>query len=220
MSVHLSLAAPDVAHLSVAAGDFEIGAGRSVPTVAAVLGLISVVVSVLARARLSGRFGGGSGRAGAIAALVLGTISLIVGGLHTANSAGGFGTGNGLAGAIIAMVLGLVGMVLGGLPLARSRPSGHHPPAHGRGTAPNSVASSAAAGRSRPGSPCWPARSAERHGRSNSAAQAWTAWTGEQRGRLPAAHHGQRARRLPARQRSAHGVAQEVLDMQSAPPHP
>ena len=102
----------------IAQVDIAIGSGRLLPTVAAVVGLIGVVVGGLALAR-SRR--AGNGRAGAIVAAVLGLISLVIGGLHTANSAGGFGTGNGLAGAIVAILLGLVGIVLGGLALARSR---------------------------------------------------------------------------------------------------
>jgi hypothetical protein len=100
--------------LLIAAGDTGIGSGRLVPTVAAVVGLIGVVLGGLALARSAGRFG-------AIAAGVAGLISVVVGGLHSANSAGGFGTGNGLAGAIVAMVVGLISMVLAGLALARSR---------------------------------------------------------------------------------------------------
>ena len=95
-----------------------IGSGRILPTVAAVVGLIGLVIGGLALAR-SRR--AGNGRAWAIVAALLGLISLVIGGLHTANSAGGFGTGNGLAGAIVAMVVGLVGMILGGLSLVRSR---------------------------------------------------------------------------------------------------
>lgn len=102
-----------------AAGGTGIGSGRLVPTVAAVVGLIGVVVGGLALS--AGRIGTGNGRRGAIAAGVAGLISVVVGGLHSANSAGGFGTGNGLAGAIVAMVVGLISMVLGGLALARSR---------------------------------------------------------------------------------------------------
>jgi hypothetical protein len=115
------LAAPATAHVSVAIAGYEIGVGRTVPTVAAVLGLIGVVIGGLARARSSGRIGVGNGRAGAVVALALGLISVGIGGVHAANSAGGLGTGNGLAGAILALVLGLVGMLLGGLVLARSR---------------------------------------------------------------------------------------------------
>jgi Family of unknown function (DUF6223) len=119
----VGLAAPAATHVSVAAGGYDIGSGRTVPTVAAVVGLISVVIGGLALARSTGRIGPGNRRARAIGALVLGLTSVIIGGLHAANSAGGFGTGNGLAGAIVALVLGLIGMVIGGLALARSRRS-------------------------------------------------------------------------------------------------
>jgi hypothetical protein len=98
-----------------------IGSGRLLPTIAAVAGLIGVVLGGLALARSAARIGTGNGRRGAIAAGGAGLISVVVGGLHSANSAGGFGTGNGLAGAIVAMVLGLIAMVLAGLALARSR---------------------------------------------------------------------------------------------------
>ena len=96
------------------AAGYELGVGRTVPTAAALLGLISVVIGALALSRRTWR-------AGIIVALVLGPISVLVGGIHGANAAGGFGTGNGLAGAIFAVVLGLAGTVLGGLALARSR---------------------------------------------------------------------------------------------------
>jgi hypothetical protein len=99
----------------IAAGDIGIGSGRLLPSVAAVVGLIGVVIGGLALARA------GNGRAGAIVAAVLGLISLVIGGLHAANSTGGFGTGKGLAGAIVAMAVGLISMVLGGLALARFR---------------------------------------------------------------------------------------------------
>lgn len=118
MSVLQVLAESATTHISTAAAGYELGVGRTVPTTAAVLGLISVVVGglALARARRTG-----NGRAPTIVALVLGPISVIIGGIHGANSAGGLGTGNGLAGAVFAVVLGLIGMVLGGLALARSR---------------------------------------------------------------------------------------------------
>jgi hypothetical protein len=121
MSVLHLLAAPAAAHVSVAAGGYELGVGRTVPTVAALVGLISVIVGWLA-ARSAGR--NGNKRARAIVASVAGLISVVVGGLHGANAAGGLGTGNGVAGAIIAVALGLAGMVLGGLALARSRSTG------------------------------------------------------------------------------------------------
>ncbi|SMD26971.1 DUF6223 family protein [Kibdelosporangium aridum] len=102
--------------VSITAAGYELGVGRTVPTVAALLGLTSVIFGGLALAR--------SRRTGMIVALVLGPISMIVGGVHGANAAGGLGTGNGLAGAIFAVVLGLIGVVLGGLSLARSRRTG------------------------------------------------------------------------------------------------
>jgi hypothetical protein len=109
MSVFL---APRSAY-DVVAGGYVLGTGRTVPTVLAVLGLVSVVVGARALFR--------SGRGAAAAALTLGSISAILGGVHAANAAGGFGTGNGLAGAVLAVVLGLGGLVLGALSLARSR---------------------------------------------------------------------------------------------------
>ena len=120
MSVLCALAVPTAASVSV--GGYDIGSGRLVPTVAAVVGLISVVTGGLALAR-SGRTGTGNGNGGARAtvALVAGLVSVVVGGLHAADSAGGLGTGNGLAGAVVAVVLGLIGAVTGGLALARSR---------------------------------------------------------------------------------------------------
>ncbi|MGW0231742.1 DUF6223 family protein [Actinopolymorpha singaporensis] len=124
MSVYHLLARPAAAHVSVAAAGYELGVGRTVPTVAMVLGLISVVVGGLALAR-SRRTSTGTGRNGAVVAVVLGLISAVVGGVHGANAAGGPGTGNGVLGVIVALVLGPIGMVLGGLTLARSRRTSH-----------------------------------------------------------------------------------------------
>lgn len=115
MSVHLLLTAPETAQVTVAAGGYVLGVGRTVPTVAAAVGLISVVVGGWALARTAGR------SAGSVVAMALGLLGVIVGGLHGANAAGGLGTGNGLAGAVIAVVLGLIGMALGGLALVRAR---------------------------------------------------------------------------------------------------
>lgn len=97
---------------SLAAG-YELGSGRLVPTVAALVGLASVVIGWWALRRRAANAGTG--------ALALGLVSTVVGGLHGANAAGGLGTGNGLAGAIFAVVLGVAGMVAGGLAVARSR---------------------------------------------------------------------------------------------------
>ncbi|MEV6228656.1 DUF6223 family protein [Saccharopolyspora shandongensis] len=120
MSVLLLPDAPAAAHIAAAIGGYDLGAGRAVPTTAAVIGLVSAVLGGLALKRT----GAGNRRAWAVAAVLLGPISAIVGGLHGANSAGGLGTGNGLAGAIVAVLVGVLGTVLGGLALARSRRSG------------------------------------------------------------------------------------------------
>ena len=109
---------------ALAAGVGGIGSGRLVPSVAAVIGLISVAVATRALTRRD-HAATGNRPPNAIVAGVMGLISLAVGGLHSANAAGGVGTGNGLAGAVVAMGVGLIGMVLSGLALARfRRPSG------------------------------------------------------------------------------------------------
>ena len=98
MSVFLPFVAPRSAYDVVGAGGYVLGTGRTVPTVLAVLGLVSVVVGARALFRSAHDTGRGA-----------------------ANAAGGLGTGNGLAGAVLALVLGLSGLVLGALSLARSR---------------------------------------------------------------------------------------------------
>jgi len=105
------------------AGAIGITNGRARALVAAVVGLISLVVGGLALARSAGRIGAGSGRAGAVVALVLGLIGMVLSVAHLGSSTGGFGAGSGRAGAIVALVLGLIGMNLSGLALARSRRS-------------------------------------------------------------------------------------------------
>jgi hypothetical protein len=105
-----------------AAGRTGIGSGRLVPTLAAVVGFIGIVLGGMALSRSGG--GIGNGRRRAFVAGPAGIISVAVGTLHAANSAGGFGTGNGLAGAIVAMSVGLIAIVLGGLVLARSHHAG------------------------------------------------------------------------------------------------
>ena len=108
-------------HLGFAV-DFTAGRARSM--VAAVVGLISLVIGGLALARSAGRIGNGNGRALAIVALAVGLIGVLLSVVHLGSSTG-FGTGGGRAGAIVALVLGLVGMTLGGLALARSRSTRH-----------------------------------------------------------------------------------------------
>ena len=100
---------------SYVAAEFTLGTGRTVPTVAAVVGLVGVVFGTLAVIRpLLFRVGGPI-------SIILGLISIFVGGLHAAYAAGGVGTGNGIAGAIVAAVLGLLGIALGTLAFFRSR---------------------------------------------------------------------------------------------------
>ncbi|MBB6670102.1 DUF6223 family protein [Cohnella nanjingensis] len=115
------LLVPAIASAEVTNGNIEYGyitPMRLRAIVAAVVGLISVVIGGLSLTR-SRRTG--NGRAGAIVAAVVGLIGIILAVLHLANSTGGFGTGNGRAGAIVAAVIGLIGIILAGLTLARSR---------------------------------------------------------------------------------------------------
>jgi hypothetical protein len=114
MSVLHLLAAPSPS--VVLAAGYELGTGRFVPTVAAVVGLAGLVIGGLALARP-----GRATTARITAALVAGLFSVVVGGLHAANAAGGLGTGNGLAGAVVAVALGLIGLAVASLALARSR---------------------------------------------------------------------------------------------------
>ena len=106
--------------LQPAASVYTMSSGRLGALVAALVGLIGVVIGALAL-RSAGRIGTGSGRLGAIVALVAGLIGMALGGLVVATADGGIGTGNGVGGAIVALVVGLIGTVLGGLALARSR---------------------------------------------------------------------------------------------------
>jgi hypothetical protein len=124
MSVLHFLAAPAAAPDSIAASVYTMSAGRLGAIVAALLGLIGVVIGGLALARPTGRFGTGNGRVGAISALAAGLIGMALGGLVVATSDAGIGTGNGRGGAYVALVVGLIGMALGGLALARSRRTG------------------------------------------------------------------------------------------------
>ncbi|MEU8300540.1 DUF6223 family protein [Micromonospora sp. NPDC048909] len=120
-------AAPAAAHSSLqpaAADAFTMSAGRLGASVAAVVGLIGVVIGGLALARPATRIGTANGRGGAVVALVAGLIGIVLGGLVVATSDGGIGTGNGRGGAFVALVVGVVGIVLGGLALARARRAG------------------------------------------------------------------------------------------------
>ncbi|MEU7745967.1 DUF6223 family protein [Nonomuraea sp. NPDC049158] len=119
-----ALAIPEAAHALVQpdpVSAYAMTAGRLWSLVAALLGLIGVVIGGLALARSAGRIGSGTGRRGAIVALVTGSAGVVIGGLVVAAAKGGPGTGYGIVGGYIALVVGLSGMILGGLALARSR---------------------------------------------------------------------------------------------------
>ncbi|MGK5558400.1 DUF6223 family protein [Actinomadura kijaniata] len=116
----VGLAAP-AAHASarpVAAGVYDLSAGRVGAIVAALVGLLGLAVGVRALVR-SAR--AGSGRNGAAVAVAAGVFGMALGGLVAATADGGLGTGNGLGGAYVALLVGLAGTVSGGLALARSR---------------------------------------------------------------------------------------------------
>ena len=97
--------------------------GRARANMAAIVGLISLVIAGLALARAAGHIGSGGGKIGAMVGLVTGLVAVVLSVVHLTSFTGGFGTGGGRAGAIVALVLGLLGMVFGGLALARSRRS-------------------------------------------------------------------------------------------------
>ncbi|MFC7447196.1 DUF6223 family protein [Rhodococcus daqingensis] len=122
----VAFAAPAVAHASVqpVAASYGMTSGRLGPTLAALVGLIGVVIGGLALARSAGRLGTGGGGRGAMAALVVGLISVVIGGVFAATADGGPGTGNGIVGALAAVLFGLIGTALGGLALSRSRRAG------------------------------------------------------------------------------------------------
>lgn len=93
---------------------------RLAASVAAVMGLLGVIVGGLALARSRT----GNGLRGGIVAVTTGLISVVLGGLVVATANGGLGTGNGLGGGVVALVLGLIGVVLGGWARVRARRTG------------------------------------------------------------------------------------------------
>ncbi|MFC6022031.1 DUF6223 family protein [Plantactinospora solaniradicis] len=68
------------------AGAATMSSGRLGATVAAVLGLIGVIIGGLALARPASRLGTGNGRGGAYVALVVGLVSIVLGGLALTRS--------------------------------------------------------------------------------------------------------------------------------------
>jgi hypothetical protein len=136
VSAHFGLAiAISVGCSTAAAADgqqagsvYTMSSGRLVAGVAAMTGLIGVVLGGLAL-RSTGRVGTGSGRLSASVALVLGLIGVALGGLVVTTAGGGVGTGNGFGGGVVALVTGLIGIALSGLAMAhRRRGAGHFSP--------------------------------------------------------------------------------------------
>jgi len=121
--VHLVLVA---ANLSEPAATTVMGVtpGRVWATIAAIIGLLGVVVGGMALRRAVRSTGPGDGRKGAIVAVVAGLIAVLNGALNLAVATGGPGTGNGVVGAAGALVLGLIAAGVGVLALARSRRAG------------------------------------------------------------------------------------------------
>ncbi|MBM0256127.1 hypothetical protein JNW89_04830 [Micromonospora sp. 4G55] len=118
-------ATPSAAHAlvqPVAVSSYTLTAGRLWSLVAALLGLVGVVIGGLALARSAGRIG--TGKRVAIVALAAGLAAVVIGGLVVAGADGGPGTGGGIVGGFVAVVVGLIAMALGGLGLARARRAG------------------------------------------------------------------------------------------------
>jgi uncharacterized protein DUF6223 len=100
---------------------YGLTARRLWASIAAMLGLLGVIVGGLALTRGAGRFGTAPERLAIVVALAAGLIAVINGGLNLAVATGGPGTGNGVVGGAAALVLGLAAVTLGGLGLARRR---------------------------------------------------------------------------------------------------
>jgi hypothetical protein len=92
--------------------------GRLGGSMAALVGLIGVVLGAvaLARARRTGKV-----LRGGTVALLAGLVAIALGALVVATAGGGLGTGHGFGGGIAALVLGSISAILGGLARARSR---------------------------------------------------------------------------------------------------
>ena len=100
---------------------YGLTARRLWATIAAMLGLLGVIIGGLALARRAGRLGTAPERLALIIAFAAGLIAVINGGVNLAVATGGPGTGNGVVGGAAALVLGLIALTLGALALARRR---------------------------------------------------------------------------------------------------
>jgi peptidoglycan/LPS O-acetylase OafA/YrhL len=107
----------------LAADVYGLTAGRFWSLVAALIGLVGVLIGGLAVSR-SRRLDAGLWRHGPVTALAAGLVGMAVGGLVVAAADGGPGTGYGIVGGYVALVVGLVAVALGGLTLTRLRRTG------------------------------------------------------------------------------------------------
>jgi hypothetical protein len=94
--------------ISLAAVGITVGRAQSLAALA--IGVISVVIGALSRAR----------RGRATAAVVAGLIGILFSSVRLANTTA-IGTGSGRLGAIVALAVAVIGTVLGGRALARAR---------------------------------------------------------------------------------------------------
>jgi len=100
---------------------YGLTARRLWASIAALLGLLGVIVGGLALTRRAARLETAPDRLAIAVALVAGLIAIINGGLNVIVATGGPGTGNGVVGGAAALVLGLTALMLGGIGLARRR---------------------------------------------------------------------------------------------------
>jgi hypothetical protein len=117
----IALAAPATAQAqadATAAGVTYLSAGRVTAIVAALLGLLGVVVAGWSLAHREQRRGEQVHRPG-LMALSVGALAVVLGVVVVASADGGLGTGSGLGGGLVAALIGVVAMVLGGLVVRR-----------------------------------------------------------------------------------------------------
>jgi hypothetical protein len=106
---------------AVAVSVYDMSTGRVTAIVAALLGLIGMVVGGQTLWRSKGHRRSAIGLRAAVVALAAGMIGTALGAVVVATADGGLGTGNGLGGALVAILFGVLGMVLGGQAWARHR---------------------------------------------------------------------------------------------------
>ena len=118
----IARATPAIAQAQVqpiAASVTDMSAGRATAIVAALLGLVGVVVGGLTLSRSRRQNQTGTGHRRGLLAMSAGAISIVLGLVVVATADGGLGTGNGLGGALVAVLIGVASTVLGGRVLFR-----------------------------------------------------------------------------------------------------